>query len=321
MGQKNFSDITTFKVGGKIKHYFEVKSEKEIVTAVSFAKNNNLPIFIIGGGSDILVSDKDFNGVVIKYVGKKLKIKDLKFKIQVTAEAGLAWDKLVEFCVNKNLQGIECLSWIPGTVGAAPIQNIGAYGQELKDTFVELTAYDIKNEKFVKFTTDDCQFGYRESIFKTNEYWQKFLITSVTLKLNKYADSELDLTTIRNQIIYTRQEKLEDPDNFGNAGSFFKNPIVSENKKIELLDKYPEIRIYPFEDKFKVSAGWLLENSGYKGFVYGNAGVSLKHALILINKTGKATAKEVYDLSEIIIADVYKKFGIKLEREVQLINF
>lgn len=321
MGTKNFSDLTTFKIGGKIKYYYEVSNEKEIVDAVTFAKNNKLPIFIIGGGSDILVSDKDFDGVVIKYVGKKLKIKNLKFKIQVTAEAGLAWDKLVEFCVNKNLQGIECLSWIPGTVGAAPIQNIGAYGQELKDTFVELTAYDIKNEKFVKFTNDDCQFGYRESVFKTKDYWQKFLITSVTLKLQKYTDSDLSLETIRNQIIYTRQEKLEDPDNIANAGSFFKNPIVSEDFKNKLKNKYPEIVTFPFGDKYKISAGWLLENSGFKGFVYGNAGVSPKHALILINKTGKATAKEVYDLSEKIIADVYKKFGIKLEREVQLINF
>lgn len=321
MGTKNFRDLTTFKIGGKIKHYFEVKNAKEIIDVISFANKNKLPIFILGGGSDILVSDKDFDGLVIRYTGVKSQFTVNSQFTYVTAEAGLKWDNLVEESVNRNLQGIECLSWIPGTVGAAPIQNIGAYGQELKDTFFELTAFDIEKEKFVKFSNSDCKFGYRESIFKTTNYWQKFLITDVTLKLQKYLDQELELKTIRNQIIYTRQEKLEDPNEVPNAGSFFKNPIVSADLINKLKNKYPEIVAYPFENKYKISAGWLLEKGGFKGFKFGNAGVSKKHSLIVINKNGNATAKEVYDLSEKIIEDINKKFEIKLEREVQLINF
>ncbi|KKU10575.1 MAG: UDP-N-acetylenolpyruvoylglucosamine reductase, partial [Candidatus Woesebacteria bacterium GW2011_GWB1_45_5] len=155
----SFSGLTTFKVGGSIRHYKEVSDKNEVVRAVRFAKGKDLPIFIIGGGSDILVSDRDFEGVVIKYTGDKIEVVGNK----VMAEAGVDWDNLVKVTVDRDLQGIECLSGIPGTAGAAPIQNIGAYGQELKDVFVSLTAYDIKEEKFVVFENKDCLFSYRES--------------------------------------------------------------------------------------------------------------------------------------------------------------
>jgi len=327
-----FSDLTTFRTGGKITKYFEVKNKEEIDRAIKFARQNKLPFFVIGGGSDILVSDKEFPGVVIKYIGNRISFNN---DGTVAAEAGASWDKLVEESVAKGLQGIEYLSGIPGTVGAAPIQNIGAYGHELSEVFVSLEVYDIENEKFVTFDKKDCEFGYRESIFKRKDHWQKYIVCSVTLKLSKKKSGKVDyeslkkyisspnptLSEIRGAVLTARKERLENPKEVGNAGSFFVNPIIDLPEKIKLESKFPDAKIYPFGDKFKIFAGWLIEKAGWKGKTYKGAGVSPKHALILINKSGKASAREIYDLSEKIIADVYEKFGIKLEREVQLINF
>jgi UDP-N-acetylmuramate--alanine ligase len=164
-----FRDLTALKIGGEIKYYKEVKNKDQVVTAVKFAKANNLPIFILGDGTDILASDNEFKGLVIKHVGSKINFEENDV---VTAEAGASWDRVVARSVDKELRGIECLSGIPGTVGAAPIQNIGAYGQELKDTFVSLEAYDIEKEKFRTFSLQDCEFGYRESVFKKKDHWQ-----------------------------------------------------------------------------------------------------------------------------------------------------
>lgn len=327
-----FSDLTTFKLGGQIKKYVEIKNKGDIPEIISGAKKERLSIFIIGGGSDILVSDKEFEGLAIKYVGNTISFGG---RGTVTAEAGVDWDKLVEESVENDLQGIECLSGIPGTVGGAPIQNIGAYGAELSDVFESLEAFDIDKEKFVTFSKEDCKFGYRESVFKQKDHWQKYLICNVTLKLVKNGKPKADyeslkkritsssptLSEIRNAVLATRAEKLEDPKVVANAGSFFMNPIINSNEKIRLESVFPDIKIFPFGDKFKASAGWLIEKAGWKGKSFRTAGVSEKHALILINKDGKAKANDVFDLSEKIIEDVYKKFGLKLEREVQFINF
>lgn len=327
---KYFKDLTTFKVGGKIKYYAEAKNLDEIKQASLFAKENNLPLFVIGGGSDFLASDDEFNGVVIKYSGDSYRV-DGEL---VTGDAGISWDKIVEISVNEGLAGLECLSGIPGTVGASPIQNIGAYGAEMSSCFYELKALKLETGDIVTFSKDDCKFGYRESIFKTEEYWQKYLILSVTFKLSKNASTKINydslkgvvhdgasIKEIRDAVLKVRAEKLENPKEHGNAGSFFKNPIIESEKKEEILSKYPDAKVFPFEEKFKVSAGWLIEKAGLKGKEFGGAGVSSKHSLILINRTGKATAREIYDLSEKIISEVYKKFGVRLEREVQLINF
>jgi UDP-N-acetylmuramate dehydrogenase len=327
---KKFKDITTFHIGGEIGYYVEFKHPEEIDEIVRTAKRKNLKIFILCGGSDFLASDEPFNDFVVRYVGTKYKIEG----DSITAEAGMKWDDLVKLSVENNLQGIECLSGIPGTVGAAPIQNIGAYGQELEDTFVKLTAFDIEKEKFITFDKNDCRFGYRESIFKEKSHWQKFLITDITLKLSKNGKpvanyeslsgqigSNPTLLEVRNAIIKVRRERLEDPAINGNAGSFFKNPIITSNQKNKLEKVFSGVKIFPFGDKFKISAAWLIENAGWKGRTFKGAGVSQKHSLILINKNGDAKAKDVMELSEMIIDDVYKKFGIKLEREVQLINF
>ncbi|KKP34474.1 MAG: UDP-N-acetylenolpyruvoylglucosamine reductase [Candidatus Woesebacteria bacterium GW2011_GWE2_31_6] len=315
-GNISFKDLTTMKVGGKIKYYKEVNNKEELVKQIKFAKKNSLPIFIIGGGSDILVSDNDFNGLVIKYVGDSIKVDGSK----IIAEAGVIWDKLVETSVSKNLQGLECLSGIPGTVGASPIQNIGAYGQELKDILFKLTAYDIKNDKFIVFKKDDCRFGYRESIFKKKDNSQKFIITNVTLKLQKYVDTDLKLQNIRNEILRVRSEKLENPDIIPNAGSFFKNPIVNLSKKNELVKMYKDIKFYSFENSFKIPAGYLIEKAGWKGKRLGNVKVSDKHALILTNPEGKGNFNDIKKLADEITNDVYNKFKIKLEPEVQYIN-
>jgi len=327
---KSFGELTTFHTGGKIGYFVEVGSRDQIKTAFDFAKSKKLPVFILGGGSDLLVSDSDFEGVVIKYVGDGYSVRGNT----ITAEGGMVWDKLVAVSVENNLWGLECLSGIPGTVGASPIQNIGAYGHELSETFVSLEAYDLAKEKSVTFKKDDCKFGYRESVFKDKKYWQKFVITSVTFKLSKTKKTKIGydslkdlinedsaLVDIRNAVLKTRALKLENPEEYGNAGSFFKNPIIDTVKRDKLIKKYPDAKIYPFDDKFKVFAGWLIEQTGWKGINYENAGVSRKHALILINRTGKATSKEIFDLSKKIIESVERKFGIELEREVQLINF
>ncbi len=336
--KKTFKELTTFQIGGQIKYFAEVKNKKELCEICSFAKEKKLPIFILGGGSDILVSDRNFNGVVIKYTEDKLKVKSQKSKVLLTAEAGMIWDNLVDYAVRNGLQGIECLSGIPGTVGAAPVQNIGAYGQELKDAFEKLTALDIKKQKFVEFNKKDCQFSYRESVFKKKENWQRYVIINVVLKLevNKNPEVKYDslkkylagrniknptLKDVRKAVIAIRSNIFYDPKKVGNAGSFFKSPIVNKNKLETLLKKYPDLKFYETGNEFKLPAGWLIEKAGWRGKEYKNAGVSPKHALILTNRGGKAQAKDIFELSKKISRDVEKKFGLVLEKEVQLINF
>ncbi len=333
---KRFSDLTTFRIGGRIKYYTEVENKDQICEAVSLAKKKKLEIFVLGGGSDILVSDKDFSGIAIKYVGTTISyLGDGKIK----AEAGAIWDDLVNFSVEKNLQGLECMSGIPGTVGASPIQNIGAYGQELKNSFFSLIAFDINSEKFVEFDKSDCEFAYRESFFKKKENWQKYMISDVTFQLKTDAKPQVSydslknylkerkindptLLEVRKAVLRIRAGKFENPKDVGNAGSFFQNPVVDAKKIQDLRKNYSDIPCFDNGDgTYKCFAGWFIENSGWKGKVYKGAGVSPRHALILINPESKAKADDVYELSEKIINDVDKKFGVKLKREVQLINF
>ncbi len=319
MGKTSFKQLTTLKIGGNIKYFFMVKNQEEVVSIVKFAEDKKLSIFTIGGGSDIAVSDNDFNGVVVKYIGKKIKIQKIQnSKYLVVAEAGVVWDDLVKFTVENKLAGMESLSGIPGTVGASPIQNIGAYGQEVSETFYELTAYDVENKKFTKFSKDDCKFGYRESIFKSKKYWQKFIITDVTFKLDY--DNNLDLNKIRNDVLTQRTQKLEDPKVMPNAGSFFVNPFITKNMKEEFEKKYSDMKFYETGNLYKISAGYLIEKAGWKGKSLGPVKVSDKHALILTNPNGKGNFSDVKKLADTIIDDVFKKFGIKLEPEVQYIN-
>ena len=323
---KSLKELTTFKIGGTAKYYTELKTEDEVWEIADFVKEKKLKVFILGGGSDVLINDNGFDGLVVKFTGSEIKIE----KNIISAGAGLSWDKLVEYSVNNNLEGVECMSGIPGVVGAAPVQNIGAYGQETKDTLLNLRAFEFRTNKFLNFSNKDCQFGYRESFFKKPENWQRFLITSVSFKLNMNNHPKVEyesllnylkdnnikspsLKEVRNIILKLRNEILENPKVNGNAGSFFKNPIVAK--------PIPGISGYPFGDKYKLYAGWLIEKAGWKGKSYKGAAVSDKNALFIVNKSGKAGSTDVIELSKKITKSVKEKFGVTLEPEVQFIGF
>lgn len=292
---------------------------------------------ILGGGSNILLT-KDFEGFVLKneIPGIDLVNENEEF-VFVRAGAGVRWHSLVTFCVNHNFAGVENLSLIPGNVGASPMQNIGAYGVEVKDVFYELEALHVKEKSVVKFRTNDCHFGYRDSVFK-NKYKDQFAILQVTYRLRKKPEFNISYGAIKEElekmkvenlsskaisdaVIHIRTSKLPDPAMLGNAGSFFKNPVLTKSKFISIKDLMNDINI-PFysvdKENYKIPAGWLIEQCGWKGYRKGDAGCYSKQALVLVNY-GNATGQEIYDLSEEIKISVEEKFGISLEREVNIL--
>ena len=292
-------------------------------------------LLILGGGSNILFT-KNFEGLVLKNEIRGIDlIKEDERHVYVRVGGGEAWHPFVLYCLQRHWAGIENLSLIPGNMGAAPMQNIGAYGVELKDVFDELDAYDLKEKKVRAFSVNDCRFGYRESIFK-KQFRDRFVILSVTLRLNKQpvfnvrygaieeelvnmGISNLSIEAISRAVIRIRASKLPDPLQVGNAGSFFKNPAVSKSAFSGLKNKFPGIIGYENSDgTVKLAAGWLIESCGWKGFRRGDAGCHSKQALVLVN-FGKATGKEIYDLSAEIQQSVFQKFEVKLEREVNII--
>ena len=289
---------------------------------------------ILGGGSNILLT-KNFNGLVLKneLKGKEL-IKEDDDYYYVKAAAGEGWHSFVQYCLQNNYAGVENLSLIPGSVGASPMQNIGAYGVEIKDVFYELEAYHIQDKKLVTFTANDCEFGYRESVFK-RKYKGEFVITSVTYKLNKtpvyhtgYGAitqelermnvTTLSIKAISNAVINIRQSKLPDPKVIGNAGSFFKNPTIANILYHQLKNNYPDMPGYAVNGQTKIPAAWLIEQCGFKGYRKGDAGCHVNQPLVLVNY-GNAQGAEILALSETIINTVNDKFNILLEREVNLI--
>ena len=329
----------TFGIDVSSKHYASFKDVNSLKHILKFNSIQNLSKLIIGGGSNVLLT-KDFDGIVLKNEIKGIEItKQTNDYVLVKAGAGVVWHNLVLFAIDNNLGGIENLSLIPGSVGAAPMQNIGAYGVEIKDVFFELEALHVNTLDEVRFTKKRCQFGYRESIFKRH-FKDQYIITSVTLKLSKNPkintsygaiQQELDANHITNPtikdvsdaVIKIRQSKLPDPKEIGNSGSFFKNPIISASQFKELQAKYPKIAHYPISDnEIKLAAGWLIDNAGWKGKTFegenGKYGVHKNQALVLVNYGG-ATGKEIYDLSTQIINDIKAKYGVNLEREVNII--
>ena len=300
-------------------------------------QNAGLPIFILGGGSNVLFT-KDYNGLVLKneILGFKT-IEENNTSIVIEAGAGMNWHSFVLKCIDINYGGIENLSLIPGNIGASPMQNIGAYGVEIKDVFEYLDAVHIKSGEVKRFHKSDCAFGYRESVFK-RKLKGEYIICRVAYRLSKNKhklntsygalENELQIMqitnpTIRdvsNAVIAIRQSKLPDPKEIGNAGSFFKNPVVSQKKLEKLLDKYPSIPNYPStENKAKLAAGWLIEQAGWKGKTFDERyGVHKKQALVLVNYND-AKGQEILRLSEDIIADVAFKFDVHLEREVNIL--
>ncbi len=292
------------------------------------------PLFILGGGSNVLLT-RNVDGMVLKIdISGIDEVKEDVTHVYVKAGAGENWHEFVQYTMKRNWGGLENLSWIPGNVGAAPIQTIGAYGVELKDVFYELEAYDRKEKKVFSFGVNDCQFDYRNSIFKSAAKG-RYIILNVTFILNKIPVLNTSYGAIREElkkmgvqsptirdvsqaVIKIRRSKLPDPAEIGNAGSFFKNPVVDQAIFLSLSSKYAEMPAYPHEDKsVKLAAGWLIEQCGWKGYRKGDAGVHNKQALVLVNY-GKATGKEIFELSEKIAATVQKKFGLLLEREVNV---
>lgn len=299
-------------------------------------KTTNKPTLILGGGSNLLFT-KDPEGWIWKNEIKGIEILDeASDHVIIRSGAGENWHSFVLHCLRNNWGGLENLSLIPGKVGASPMQNIGAYGVEIKDVFHSLQAIRLSDGELIEFNQAECAFGYRESVFK-RKLKDQFVIVSVSFKLSRkdhqvktgYGDIQIELEKasvehptiqdVSQAVIAIRSSKLPDPNELGNAGSFFKNPVVSTSVADSLLEKHPELVHYPAGDSaVKLAAGWLIEKAGWKGFRRNDAGVHARQALVLVNY-GEATGKEIWQLSEDILQDVQSKFGVTLEREVNII--
>ncbi len=330
-------DLTTYNTFG-IQVFAEEFSRFDCVETLHdiVSQHTQKPLLILGGGSNILFT-KDFDGLVLRneIMGKTI-VSENEDAVLVKVGAGENWHQFVVYCIENNWGGIENLSLIPGNVGASPMQNIGAYGIEIKDVFHELEAYHIPTGELKVFSHEECAFGYRESVFKRALKGQ-YVIVNVTFKLKKrnhvlktsYGDIEGELKaknitspTIRdvsNAVIAIRQSKLPDPKEIGNAGSFFKNPVVEKSVLEKIKNTYTNVPSYPVDDNHvKLPAGWLIDTAGWKGKRIGNHGVHAKQALVLVNYSD-AKGQQIYDLSTAILKDIYAKFGVELEREVNIL--
>ncbi|MBN1768342.1 MAG: UDP-N-acetylmuramate dehydrogenase [Prolixibacteraceae bacterium] len=330
----NLAAYNTFGIAAKTKSFFEFTEADELVY---FLQEHSLPehFFILGGGSNLLLKN-DFEGLVIyPNVPGVGEIDEDRNHIYIEAGAGVEWDELVRLSVVYQLGGLENLSLIPGKVGAAPVQNVGAYGAEAKDKIHLVRAVELATGQKVEFSNHECQFGYRNSIFK-NELKNKVVITSVVFKLDKFPEfnlaygslndevaknGEVALQNVRDAVIRIRQSKLPDPLEIGNAGSFFKNPVVPDELAANLKSKYPDMPSYPsgFDGETKLAAGWLIEQCGWKGFREGHVGVHKDQALVLVNYGG-ASGAELVALADKIQQSVYKKFAVKLQPEVNIVG-
>jgi UDP-N-acetylmuramate dehydrogenase len=309
-----------------------IRTYKDAVALFSGKIAIKEPVKILGGGSNILFTE-NFKGTLIypEFKGIRAEKPDGE-QVIISAGAGVLWDDLVEWTISRGYGGLENLSLIPGTVGASAVQNIGAYGVEVKDIILKVKAISLRDGSIRIFTNSECEFGYRTSIFKKSEK-DKYLITRVFYRLSinpllnlnygsvrdeveKLGDATLE--NVRRAVINIRTDKLADPKTIGNAGSFFKNPVVTHSIAAHLKEKYPQMPLYSDQSEgTKLAAGWLIEMCGWKGKRFGEAGVHDKQALVLVNH-GKATGKEIYDLSEAIRKSVKEKFGVELEREVEV---
>ncbi|MFY0482190.1 UDP-N-acetylmuramate dehydrogenase [Flavobacterium sp. PLA-1-15] len=333
---ENFSlkKYNTFGIEAKAKEFTAVHSVEELKTVL--AENPSKKKFILGGGSNMLLTqDIDALVIHIDLKGKKIIREDDDF-VWVESQAGENWHEFVLWTINQDFGGLENMSLIPGNVGTTPVQNIGAYGTEIKDTFVSCDAVRIDNQETRTFLKSECHFGYRESIFK-NEAKDQYIITSVVFKLTKhnhkintsYGDimaelakhsiSAPTLKDVSNAVIAIRQSKLPDPKELGNSGSFFKNPIISRTDFEKVQQKFPEIRFFEVSDtEVKVPAGWLIEQAGFKGKRFGDAGIHKNQALVLVNY-GNATGQEILNVSKDIQETIFNTFGIHIEAEVNVI--
>ena len=330
VNSQSLLNYNTFKIDVIAELFKSVKSEKDVLELLQNERVIKKNKFILGGGSNILFT-KNINGLVIHNQIKGVNIiKETKKNVEIEIGGGEIWDDLVAWTTKNQYYGIENLSLIPGSVGAAPIQNIGAYGCELQDCFTKLEAIHLNTRKKNIFTKSDCNFGYRNSIFK-NELKNQFIITKVYLNLkkekklnlsyngliDKIKKKKVSIEDVRNAIIEIRKSKLPNPNQLGNAGSFFKNPIISEAHLKQIKREHPKIPYFK-KDVIKVPAAWLIEKLKWKGHQEKRCGVYNNHALIIINHN-QATGKEITDLAKNIKQDVYKNFNIILEEEISII--
>ena len=334
--QENISlkQYTTFGCNEIARYFTSIPSQDALVEAITWCKEKQIPYFILGTGSNVLFT-KPFEGLIIKMevIGIK-KTNETATDVFLSVGAGENWHHFVSYCVQKGWGGIENLSLIPGTVGASPIQNIGAYGVEVQESIESVTALDTQTNQWITLSNSQCAFGYRNSLFKKEK--NRYLITTVQFILKKQHQLRTDygsikeilhekniknpsLANLSNAIVQIRTSKLPDPAKLGNAGSFFKNPSVSKTNFEILKTNFPELIAYPIsDDTYKLAAGWLIENCGWKGVRKGNVGCYDKQSLVIVNY-GQATGKEIYDFSEEIIQSVLTKFNIVLEREVNIL--
>lgn len=334
----SLASYTTFNVGGPARFFCVVKNEAELIEAVTFARERDLGIFVLGGGSNILMSDEGFGGLVIKIeiMGIREEIHEGTGTQLIRVSAGEQWDSFVAYAVDRGLYGLENLSAIPGTVGAAPVQNIGAYGTEVSHTIVSVRALDMRTTQFVELDNASCQFAYRDSLFKKEK--GRYIITGVVFGLHADGSVNTDykdvadymaaknitaptLTQVREAIIDIRWNKLPDWKLWGTAGSFFKNPVVAADVFEKLAARYPGLPGFPESDgRVKISLGWVLDKiCNVRGLCKGNACVYEKQALVLVTKPG-ATAHEVVDLAHELMRRVKEKTGVTIEGEVEWVN-
>ncbi|WNM18851.1 UDP-N-acetylmuramate dehydrogenase [Flavobacterium capsici] len=334
--QHNFSlkKHNTFGIEVKAKQFIAVHSVDELKTILENHQNDKK--FILGGGSNMLLT-KDIDALVIHIdlKGKKI-IKENENHVWIESQAGENWHEFVLWTIDQNFGGLENMSLIPGNVGTTPVQNIGAYGAEIKDTFISCDAMEVATQKIKTFNKEECKFGYRESIFK-NEVKNQFIITSVVFKLTKnnhkisvdYGDIKAELAKnnienptikdVSNAVITIRNSKLPNPKELGNSGSFFKNPVISKEQFLKVQSQFPDVKYFEVSDtEVKVPAGWLIEHAGLKGYRKDDAGVHKNQALVIVNY-GNATGKELLELSKFVQKTVFDKYGIAIEAEVNVI--
>lgn len=326
--------LTTLGIGGAARFFVRAETEEDVLSALGFALENSLGVFVLGGGSNVLVSDDGFDGLVLQIALKGI----IPNTESLTVSAGEDWDAFVEHCVDNNLAGVECLSGIPGFVGGTPVQNVGAYGQEVSETIVSVRCIDRTRNDVVELSNADCAFTYRTSIFNSTER-ERYIVLSVTYKLTvggepkvaykdllKFFDGKKpSLAEVRDAVLDIRREKsmvidARDP-NSRSAGSFFKNPVVEVSKLEEIRQSHENVPYFAFGDKVKIPAAWLIENAGFhKGYKLGNAGISTNHTLALINRE-QATAAEIIALKGKIQTDVAARFGIEIVPEPVFVGF
>lgn len=333
-------DLITFNTGGEARYFCEVASIEDINEAVLFTEKNNLPIFVLGGGSNLLVSDDGFYGLVMKICLRGISVEENDGKTIVVVGAGESWDSLVQHLIESGFSGLEFLSGIPGTVGAAPVQNIGAYGSEASSHVEWVNTFDIRTKKIKKFTKEECAFGYRDSIFK-KDIGRHLIIIEVAFSVSKNINQNIEhpeilsellsrgvekskatALDVREAVLAIRKRKLPDLASFGTAGSFFKNPTIEKKQADLLAEKYKMIPVFSTNDSklIKLSAGWLIENAGCeKGLRNGGVGIYEKHALVIVNY-GDGKASEVFLLAKDIQKKVSNVFGVQLEFEVCLVG-